>query len=207
MIAITLLLACFSMALFHSATTSAQQSQSSEINVTVEDPSPAVRVISIEYYTLNGQYYARVTAQTRFTATLQAYLDGMFIEERTIAQDDIWTTNVFDILLPDENVHEITLRAIGSRVPTVAEDELLVQYEEDTTPPDDDDTNDDDNGGAGTGDDTNDDTDERPWWLRAPNTGALSLDTSFGMTVALAGVLGLLFIAIVLRSRQANQSK
>lgn len=201
--ALIALLGCVGVVLFHGATATAQSSQGSEISVSVEDPSPVLRVVSVEYYTNeNGQRYAKVTAQVRFVATLQAYRGGVLIDERTIDQDSVWTTHVFDIPLPDEDEYEIRLRAIGTRVPTIAEDEFVVQYKEDTLPPDEGGDGDDNDSGSGNGGSGGPTDNETPRWLRAPNTGGMPFDASPGMLVAIVGVVvGLIFAAVARRYR------
>ena len=133
--------------------------QTAEIRATVEDPTVAISVISIEYQSINGQSVARITARTRFSETVRAYMSGVLVATQSVAYGSVWTELTFDILLPDDQAYEIILQASNSSATTVAETIVQAQYPVDPnnpeTPPEESDTG------------------SNLWWPLPPNTGEL----------------------------------
>lgn len=132
----------------------------SQIRATVDNPTVALSVHSVNYLMANGQYVARVSVGVRFAENVIVYLDGQPVATQTVTYSEDWAELVFDVVLPDgDGTHEIMIQATNTASATVAEATVQATYPEDTG---------EEPGTTEGGDPTS---------PLAPNTGVLSVGT------------------------------
>lgn len=183
----------------------------SEVRVEIYASTPSINVTAVEYYSENGQRYARVTAQTRYASEVSVELEGAVLETRQIDTPGPWTTHVFIVPLANDEPHQLIVRAVSGLTAIIAEDYVELQYEEPVVPPDDDDdddsTDDDAGGSEGEGGGANQEDEQGGFWgdLFAPNTGAAqALTGPYGLFAV--GAIMVAFVLVVI-ARQQRQKR
>lgn len=132
----------------------------SQIRATVDNPTVALSVHSVDYLMINGQYVARVSVGVRFADSLRIYLNGSLLSTQSVTYSEDWSDITFDVILPSgDQTHEIIIQASNTTSSTIAEATVEATYPEDT---------DEEPGTAEGGGSTS---------PLAPNTGVLSVGT------------------------------
>ena len=177
--------------------------QTAEVNVNIEDPTVAISVVSIDYQIVNSQTVARLTAKFRFADTVQVYLDGTLVQTQAVSYSDEWFELVFDVLLPDDGQHEITIQAFDGSSSTVAEVVVRAQYPED---PDNNDNSDGESSDGGSSGSVAEDGDNS-WWSLRPNTGGRFAGTPQNFAIWLNLAIFLTMTLYIIHRRRNNDSK
>lgn len=183
------------------ANPSSLSAQTSEIRATVEDPTAALSVSSVNYQLVSNRYNAQITVRIKFVDTIRVYMNGNLIDTKFVANSGEWVEYTFDILLPDDQVHEIVFQGSNSMTSVIAEESVQAKYVEPDPEPGPDPAP---TPTPGPQPDPNDNS-HNPWWPLPPNTGELLTDSPQNILVLLAGVFGVGFVIFVIRRKKESK--